>query len=379
MIRVLQVVAVMNRGGLETMIMNYYRNIDRSNIQFDFLVHGEDEGVYEKEIRALGGRIYRAPKFNPLHHRMYIRWLDDFFSKHSSDYQIVHSHYNSLGVYALKYAKKHGVATRVAHSHNSSYSLDYKIPVFLYCKSILHQYSTHNFACGEEAGRWLFGKKGTFRVIPNAIAIDEFKYRKVHRNEIRKQYNVGESLLLGHVGRFNKSKNHIYIIKVLSLLIQEGCDVKLMLVGEGESRLKAVNAHIKKLGLEEHVILTGGQSEVYKYMSAFDVFVFPSIHEGLPLTLVEAQASGLPCLVSDTIPEECRLTPLVQFLPIKENALGIWAHAIKKTQAKYRDKSASIDSFDIRKQVRNLEVFYNTRSSSRGYLYQKTTQAERST
>ena len=364
MIRILHVVAIMNRGGLETMIMNYYRNINRDKVQFDFLVHRNEEGAYDKEILSLGGRIYRVPPFNPFHHITYLRSLDGFFKTHGSEYSIVHSHYNSLGAYALRYAKKYEVPTRIAHSHNSKYSLDYKIPIFLYSKAILKRYANTYFACGRESGEWLFGKNVQFTIMSNAIDISAFKFNEKYRKEIRQKYGIGDELVIGHVGRFNKSKNHKYIIEVFEKLSEINPSAKLMFVGSGDSEEVSARQLVNDLGLARSVMFVGNQSEVYKFLSAFDVFIFPSIHEGLPVTLVEAQASGLPCIVSDTIPKECKITNLVRFLPIAKHDISKWVEYISQIKTDNRSQGKFNGVYDIKVQAKVLEKFYTRKTQA---------------
>ena len=207
MIRVLQVVTQMNRGGLETMLMNYYRKIDRGLIQFDFLVHRQTKAAYDDEIKSLGGKIYRLPKLNPFDLE-YRKSLSNFFKEHT-EYKIVHSHINALSALPLMYAKKHGIPIRIAHSHISdNQKIKLKNIVKLYYRRRLPSYTTVQFACGEKAGKWLYGDT-TFKILPNAIDAKSFVFNPIIREHVRSEFNIAsDTIVLGHVGRFNVQKNH---------------------------------------------------------------------------------------------------------------------------------------------------------------------------
>ena len=359
-IRILQVVTIMNRGGLETMLMNYYRTIDKDKIQFDFLVQREENGSYDEEIQYLGGHIYKIPSFNPLKHKKYLHAIDDFFKKNHKKYKIVHTHNNALGMYVLRSAKKYNIPVRIAHSHSSNYSIDYKVPFLLYAKNKLKNYTTDHFACGESAASWLFGNKANVRILKNAVNLNDFNYNEKYRREIRRKYDIQDKeLVIGHVGRFNKSKNHNFIISVFKEILKT-TNAKLLLVGSGDSEEKNIKELVKSLKIENKVIFAGTQTEVYKFLNAMDVFLFPSIHEGLPVTLIEAQANGLQCVISSSIPDECKITDLINFVSLKDN-ISNWADTvISKGKLKRKDTSEDIkqSGFEINNATTILEKFY---------------------
>lgn len=356
MIRILHVVTHMNRGGLESMIMNYYRNINRELIQFDFLTHRDYKGDYGNEIESLGGNIYHLPILNPFSTK-YRQALSNFLKEHS-EYNVIHVHQDCLSSIVLKEAERQGIKTRIAHSHSSSQDRNFKYLIKLFYKRFIPRYATHLLACGDSAGRWMFGGS-KFEILNNAIDAKVYVYDSVRRVEMRKQLNVSdETVLVGHVGRFCYPKNHEFLIDIFKAIFEQ-VDSKLLLVGDGELRPK-IEEKIKALGLESKVILTGLRGDVEDLLQAMDVFVFPSIYEGLPVTIIEAQAAGLPCLISDKVPIECKKTSLVQQISLDSNA-EFWADAIiSTTKNKRLDTYEEIKAsgFDIVENARRLQEFY---------------------
>lgn len=356
-IRVLQVVAYMGRGGLETMLMNYYRQVDRSKVQFDFLVHRDFKADYDEEIESLGGRIYRLPQLNPFSTN-YLKALDCFFEEHP-EYKIVHSHLDCTAGIPLRYAKKHGVPVRIAHAHNSNQTKDKKYLLKLFFKRKIKKYATHLFACGEEAGTWMFQTK-RFQVLNNAIHAKEYAYDMECRKRVRDSLGISEeTLLLGHVGRFDIPKNHRFILEIFEAVCKKEKTAKLLLVGDGVLRSE-IEALVREKHLEESVIFTGICDRVSEMLQAMDVFVFPSLYEGLPVSIVEAQAAGLPCLISDKVPIECKKTDLVLQIPLEEGA-EVWAeHVCKAAEVQRKDTYEAIkeSGFDIVANALWLEQFY---------------------
>ena len=353
--RVLQVVTHMNRGGLETMLMNYYRQMDRSRVQFDFLTHREGEKDYDAEIRALGGRIYHVPPVNPFG-GSYLRSLDAFFAEHP-EYRVVHSHLDCMSAPVLRAAKKHGVPVRLAHSHNTNQAKDLKYPIKLWSKRKIAGEATGLFACGENAGRWMFGG-ADFRVLPNAIDAAAYRADETVRQAVRSELDLEDAVVLGHVGRFSEPKNHPFLIDFFAEAAKREPKARLLLIGGGEGR-SAAEEKAQALGLADKVLFLGVRSDVQRLLQAVDVFVFPSLYEGLPVSLVEAQAAGLPCVISDRVPQESVLTDGVERLPLGDAAL--WAeHVLQAAAAEKRDTYEAICAagFDIAQNARWLEEFY---------------------
>lgn len=358
MVRILQVVTHMNRGGLETMLMNYYRQIDRSRVQFDFLVHRAERGDYDDEIESLGGRIYRLPRLNPLS-PSYARALKDFFQTHA--YSIVHSHLDCMSAYPLCAAKKAGVPVRIAHAHSKSQDKDWKYLIKLYAKSQIPKYATDLFACGNEAGAWMFHGQQQIKLLPNAIETDLYTFDPEIRNQVRAEFQLQNQPVIGHVGRFNYPKNHPFLIHIFAKLVQLIPDARLMLVGGGEG-MDEIKAKVHTLGLTDQVIFTGVRSDVDRLMQAMDLFVMPSLYEGLPVTMVEAQAAGLPCLISDKVPAECIITDGLVSIERLESAADVWAQRImsqlRSTKRSSHREEIISHGFDITSAANCLEEFY---------------------
>lgn len=356
MIRILQVVTHMNRGGLETMLMNYYRQMDRTQVQFDFLTHREYDGDYGEEIRQLGGKLYHLPVLNPFS-PSYRKKLGDFFDNHP-EYKIVHVHQDCLSGVILHVAKEHGVSVRIAHSHGANQIKDIKYPIKLVYRHFIARYATHLMACGEDAGKWMFC--GTpFEILHNAIPAADYSFNGDRKRIQREKWKIhADELLVGHVGSFTIPKNHLYLLEIFQE-IQKRTPAKLMIVGEGSQR-PAIEEKIRKLGLEDKVILTGLRSDVADLLQAMDVFIFPSLYEGLPVTLVEVQASGLPCLISDKVSIECKMTEAVQQISLTDSS-EIWAERAMeaaKTPRKNTYKEIKAAGYDIVENAKQLQKMY---------------------
>lgn len=357
-VRILHVVTYMGRGGLETMIMNYYRHMNRSKVQFDFLVHREFEADYDQEIRTLGGKIYHLPRLNPFS-LTYQREIDSFFKQHASEYQIVHSHLDCMAGIPLKYAKKYDVPVRIAHAHNSNQTKDKKYLLKLLFKKNITRYANHLYACGEEAGHWMFGTD-KFTVLNNAIDASIYRYNPEKALKIREELKIADkTLVIGHVGRFAEAKNHRFIVRAFETFLKYETNAKLLLVGDGELRTE-IEKMVSVSGIEDSVIFTGVRSDVADLLQAMDVFLFPSIHEGLPVSIVEAQAAGLPCLISDKVPIECKKTNLVYQLKL-EDEISVWVKKIlevSKTVRKDTSEAIRTAGFDVCTNAKNLQDFY---------------------
>ncbi len=355
-IRILHVVTYMGRGGLETMLMNYYRSIDRSLVQFDFLTHRDFRADYDDEIEALGGRLYRLPSLNPFS-RSYLGALDRFFREHP-EYRIVHSHLDCMAGIPLKYAKKHGVPVRIGHAHNSSQPRDAKYPLKLFYRRMIAGQATHLFACSEEAGRWMFGN-ADFRVLNNAIDAGRYAFDPAIRSEVRRELGLpADSLAVGHVGRFDPQKNHRFLVEIFEKL---PVDARLLLVGDGVLR-PDVEQQAAALGIRDRILFTGVRTDVDRLLQAMDLFLMPSLFEGLPVSIVEAQAAGLPCLISDKVPIECKKTALVTQIPLDASPAE-WAEAVLSAAEAPRENTLSQireAGFDIRANAEWLQNYYRS-------------------
>lgn len=356
MLRVLQVVTHMNRGGLETMLMNYYRHIDRSEIQFDFLTHRSYDGDYGEEIHELGGVIYHLPRLNPFS-STYKKVLKSFFDEHK-EYSIIHVHQDCMSSVVLKEAKKHGIPVRIAHSHSSSQDKNVKYLLKLFFMKQIPQCATDLMACGEKAGEWMFSGH-SFQVVNNAIDTKKYVYDEKIRTRFRNELGIDpQDVVIGHVGRFSYPKNHTFLIDLFAKF-QEGRKATLLLVGDGELRAQ-MEQKVARLGIAEKVIFTGLRSDVAELMQAMDVFVFPSNYEGLPVTMVEAQAAGLPCLISDKVPGDCIMTDLVEILAL-EDSVEAWKEKMDALSQRKRENTFDVirqAGYDIEENARRLQQVY---------------------
>lgn len=360
-IRVLNMFTIMDRGGAETMVMNYYRKIDRSKVQFDFLVHRNERGAYDDEIEAMGGRIYRMIPIYPQNFSEYKKMLRKFFDEHN-EYSIIHSHMSELGYFAFKEAKKHDVPIRICHAHNAACGFDLKMIMRTYFKKAMMPYITHLFICGYEAGDWLYGKKNEERFIHlnNAIDVQRFVYNEEIRNKYRKKLNIEDKFVVGHVGRFNKQKNHERLISLFSHIYKQNNNAILLLIGGGELE-ESIHNLVKEYKLEDAVYFLGQKSDVNNYMQAFDIFLFPSLFEGLPVTMIEAQSSGLQCFISDVIPAQCIISENVETFSLDESDEKIASDVLNKHQNFIRKDMSEIirnKGFDVNKNAKELEEFY---------------------
>lgn len=357
MIRVLHVVTHMNRGGLETMIMNYYRNIDKKKIQFDFLVHRMERAAYDEEIETLGGYIHRLPVLNPFSLK-YRKKLNNFFKEHP-EYQIVHVHQDCLSSIILKAAKKNGVRVRIAHSHNANQDKNIKYFIKIFYMQFIPHYATALMACGQAAGDWMFQGKN-YTILNNAINCEEYAFNAKKRKDLREQLNINkDELIIGHIGRFSSPKNHKFLVEVFAK-VNESRSSKLLLIGDGELR-GDIEKQVKELKLEDKVIFTGVRSDIPDLLQAMDIFVFPSVYEGLPVTMIEAQASGIQCVISDAISDKCIITKNVVSIEKLSDSKEKWAELIlKKAKIQRRDTTDEIKThgYDIKENAKWLEEFY---------------------
>lgn len=364
-IRVLQVTGIMNRGGAETMIMNLYRNMDRSKVQFDFVENSLEPGAFDEEIRGLGGRIFYCPHFTGKNHIAYCNWWRDFWKEHRDDYPIVHGHIGSVAAIYLFLAKKNGAYT-IAHSHGAN-SKDWKTRIRYQAFSFPTRWIAHFFiACSGQAGLDRFGKKVTqnalkYCVMNNAIDTRTFQFNSKQRGIKRNELGLSEKeFVIGHVGRFTGEKNHSFLLDVFSELNQHVSDTRLILIGDGPLKSE-LQKNAEQMGISDKVVFLGVRSDVADLMQAMDVLVFPSKNEGLPVTLVEAQTSGLPCVISDSIPPDCILCDdLVTAVSLQKSA-AYWAEKILDRRGELRrDHAAEVTAagFDIHQTAKWLEDFY---------------------
>ena len=333
-IRVLHVLGRLDYGGAETMIMNLYRNIDRSKIQFDFVKHTSEKCDYDDEICKLGGRILIISKYNGKNHFTYKNEWRTLLKK-NPEYKIIHGHIRSTASIYINIAKKYGLIT-IAHSHSiASRGSEIQKIIKSIMQFTIRYTADYLFACSDEAGKWLFGKKaikkGNYQVMKNAIDAEKFIFNKSMRVQMRKSLNIEQKFVIGHVGSFTYPKNHKYLIEIFYEVQKHLKDSVLLLVGDGELEGK-IQKQIEEFGLIDKVVLTGVVHNVNDYLQAMDMFVFPSIFEGLGIAIIEAQATGLPCIVANTVPQEAYVTSLVESVSLKASK-DKWVDMILKVHS----------------------------------------------
>lgn len=362
-IRIIHVVSNMNVGGIETMLMNLYRNINRDKIQFDFIENTKDESYYDKEITELGGIVFKHISLRLFSIFHYIFGLSKLI-KNLENPLIIHSHISINSLLVLLIAKYNGIPTRIAHSHESHKSIRehriFRRPLIFILKKFINVPVTHRFACSIEAGKWLFGNKDDIYVLKNSIMAENYVYSNIIRNTKRTDLNCENKFIIGHIGNFTKAKNYPFIIEVFKEIQSKLHNSELILVGNSSNNPE-VERMVKEFGLERNVKFLGIRSDVHEILQVMDVLLFPSLFEGLPVTLIEAQANGLKCIVSDTITKEVDITGLVEFIPLSKPA-SYWAEQVLKYADGYerKDTYAAICAagYDIKDNAKWLENFY---------------------
>lgn len=347
-------------GGVESVIMNYYRHLDHSKVQFDFICDEDSTRIPYDEIKKLGGRVFLVPKYQNL--PKYLKALEKLFKE--NQYRIVHSNINTLSVFPLYAAKKAGVPIRISHSHSTSNPKEWKRNLI---KNILRpfskRYATDYFACSELAGRYLFGNKsfdqGKVKIIHNAIDIDKFKFDEVARKKLRKEFGIKDStIVVGHVGRFVQQKNHTFLVDVFKGYHKKNPDSKLLLVGSGPLE-DEIKKKVERLDLKDSVLFLGQRDDINKLYSVMDIFCLPSLYEGLPVVGVEAQAAGLPTIFSNRISKEVIVSSYAKIVSIQDT--GLYIEKINKATRsikKQRSYATVFEYMDINNEASTLEKIY---------------------
>lgn len=355
--RIAHVVGKMVNGGVEAVVMNYYRHIDRSKVQFDFIVDEDSTYIPSEEIESLGGRIYIVPPYQKLN--KYIPTLIKLFKE--NQYKIVHSHINTLSVFPLYAAKKAGVLVRIAHNHSTAAPGEWKKNILKYTlRPFAKVYATHYAACSRYAGEWLFGKRsverGEVTIFNNAIDLDKFKYDENVRNEVRKELGLEGKFVIGHVGRFCYQKNQEFLIDVFEEVYKQNPNAVLMLVGDGPDREK-IEEKVKQCKLSNQVLFLGNRIDADRLYQAMDVFVFPSRYEGLGMVAVEAQFCGAVTLMSDRVPDDAKILDSTLSLSLTCSAKE-WADNILQKSSIERINNGMYAKYDISKEAIKLMLYY---------------------
>lgn len=357
-IRILYVLASLDVcNGMVSYSMNYFKNIDKDKFQIDFIINDADDTTYFKEIKKSGSNIYVAPDFKINNILKLRNYLDYFFKTHK--YDIIHCHLANAGAFYLRYAKKYGVKTRILHSH-ATISADKLLKrirnnIFI---PISRKYANHYFACSKAAGYYLFKNKN-FHLINNAVYCEKYLFNNYIREKVRKELNIKDKIVIGNIGRFSPQKNHNFIIDVFNNLQSKYDDAVLILVGEGPIE-HAIREKVQRLNLEDKVIFISKSKFVNELYQAMDVFLLPSLYEGLPVVGIEAQCADLPLVVSNNITKELDITNNVKFMSLNAN-IDMWVSEIMnsiKTERKQNKKNLEEMNYDIYKEAKNLENIY---------------------
>lgn len=361
-IRIAQIIGKWLGGGVEAVVMNYYRHLDHSKVQFDFICDDDSTNIPYDEIEKLGGKVILIPPYQKVfkYQKELRRVLRD------GKYKIVHSHINTLSVFPLYAAKKVGVPVRIAHSHSTTNKKEWKKNLL---KQVLRpfskKYATNYMCCSELAGRWLFGDKaydeGKVYLLNNAIDLDKFKYDKKIRDKKRKELGIKEdTIVIGHIGRFVAQKNHTFLIDIFNQFHKKEKNSILLLAGQGPLQEEIKNK-VRELGLDDSVGFLGQRNDANELYQAFDVFLLPSLYEGLPVVGVEAQASGLLCFFSDDMTKETKVLDSTVFMSLS-NTSEEWTGEILTNLKDYKrintKNEVSDNGFDIEIEARKLEKYY---------------------
>lgn len=366
---VLHVVGRLDIGGAESRIMDLYRNIDREKVQFHFVQHTKDRCAFEEEVERLGGKVYHVPRFNVKNYFSYKKAWKDFFRAHP-EIQVVQGHMTSTAAIYLPIAKKAGVKVTIAHARSAGVDPGLKGKLTRFLRRNLYKKCDYRFTCSEMAGESVFGdqhqilRKAVF--IPNAIEVDKFKFDEETRNQIRYELGLKDKFVIGHVGRFSHMKNHKYMLQILKQCVEIEKEKRLpetvlMFLGDGELREEMMQ-QAAAMGISSRVLFMGNKRDVYRYYQIMDYFLLPSLYEGLPGTAIEAQASGLPGIMSDTVTREAVVTDLLQVRSIKEEP-KIWAEEIMKrplVERSFYAQAVKQASFDVKEQAKRMQEFYLT-------------------
>lgn len=366
MIKILVFGITQNPGGVENVIMNYYRRINKDKIQFDFLCNTE-EVAYEDEILKIGGKIYRITA-RSVDRRKYKKELEKFYQAHAGEYNAIWVNVCSLAnIDYLKMAKKYNIKYRIIHSHNSE-NMDSKLRGILHKinKRFIKRYATDFWACSDEAGRWFFSSQimnsDSYLVINNAIDTDKYKFNEEVRTQYRKELNIENQFVIGNVGRLHFQKNQEFLIDIFNEINQKIDNVRLLIIGQGEDEGK-LKDKVTQLNLEDKVQFLGVRYDIPNLLQSMDVFVFPSVFEGLGLALIEAQASGLQTYASkDVIPSVVKMSNDFQFISLNDKPEE-WAKIIlenRKNRNKNEEAYINIkkSGYDIQEQTRKIEKYF---------------------
>ncbi|MFR5683192.1 MAG: glycosyltransferase family 1 protein, partial [Clostridia bacterium] len=354
--------SIMNYGGIETFIMNYYRKMDHSKVQIDFLANGSNKGAYDEEIEAMGGRIYHLPR-RGRHYFAYRKAMKEILK--SGEYQIIHAHANEMNGLILSIAKKCEIPVRISHCHTANPIYQNKIIKIIYghYKKKILKNATHFFACSDQAAKWMYGEQNVMQnkvtIVKNAIDIEKYKFNTKKREELRNLYQLEENtVVIGHIGRFYYEKNHSFIVELFEKYHQLNPNSKLFLIGEGALKNEIIQ-RLKEKKLAKDMITIDRTNQINELLNIFDIFILPSLFEGLPFVGIEAQANGLPCFFSKGVTNQIQIANNLSFIELDSQK---WAKEINSCKKRRQNNEENLTKagYNINLEVKKLEEFYQS-------------------
>ena len=359
-IRVLQCTGTLNMGGAETMVMNVYREVNLEKIQFDFVVMGDEIGFYENEVTSKGGKIYHITKRS----QSFLKSLKDlFYLVKSNEYSVIHFHTQNSFLTATQIiaVRMAGAKKIIVHSHNTSdWRNDVLKILHFICRPLMNILATKKLSCGEDAAKWLYGTTKNVQIIPLPVNCNKYKYTKEQYNKLRKENGFENAYIIAHTGRFWAQKNHDFLIDVFFQISRRLPDAVLFLMGDGELKSQ-IEAKVRQLGIESKVVFWGSISDVHNKLIMSDMFLFPSKYEGFPTVVLEAQAAGLPCYISDTITDEIAVTDFVSQIPLNLSARDWCDYILRDINEKKYDRTMGNELIALRYDISIVsDIFMQT-------------------
>lgn len=360
-LRVLQIMGIVESGGVEAVIMNYYRHIDKSKVQFDFVMHKGGNTNYIDAVKSIGARVY---VITPYTKNLFTFTYDIYKIIKKGHYDIVHSNMNSLSVFPLFAAWLAGARVRILHNHTTDTKAEgFRTVIKRTLRPFAKMFANHYWACSKLAAEWMYGKQvvdsGKVTIINNAIDLNKFSFSQEKRDALRNELGLEGKFVVGHVGRFMKQKNHEFLIDIFAEVAKQKENAVLLLIGEGPLRV-AIREKVNELHLENKVLFLGVRNDVADLYNVMDVFALPSFYEGLPVVGVEVQANGLPFLCSDQVTREIFISDSIKLLALNDGVIK-WANEIlsaKRVAFAETLKSMQKSGFDIVNEARKLDKMY---------------------
>ncbi|MEH2928312.1 glycosyltransferase family 1 protein [Candidatus Ventrimonas sp. KK005] len=357
-IHILQVLTLNCNSGVASFVINLYQHIDKEKIQFDFLTWVVDENlpVYNDIIIKSGGVVHTIPYYKK-DLKAFINRTSNILNRNKID--ILHCHEFLVSIPILYLGKRAGIPVRIAHSHNPTIDNIFKQKLVILCRPLFRKYATSFFACSQDSGTFLFGKKVKFLVLKNGINTLKFQYSSEIRKKLKEKWNLENRFVIGNIGRMTSQKNQTFLLSVFAEIVKERPDALLLLIGKGELE-SSLYQQVRSLKIQDYVLFLGIRDDIYELMNIMDVFVLPSVYEGLGIVLIEAQANGLPCVISDTIPKEVKINSNCHFLSLNAN-FSIWKRAILNTTRENSEvavQNVNSAEYNIVQSTIKLQKFY---------------------